>query len=76
MSTSEPFMPAHEPQRDEDPHDREIDADVDSDVNEDAGAPDADADDAAAAAPHGRPSSLRKPTPGDRLSPEALDSES
>lgn len=74
MSTSEPFMPAHEPREGADPRDREIDADVDADVNEE-GAPDRDADAAAAADPHGRASVLRPPTPGDRLSPEALERE-
>lgn len=68
-------MPAHEPRRDEDPRDREIDADVDADVNEDAGAPDTDAEAAVAAEPNGRPSVLRRPSPGRRLSPEELERE-
>ncbi|RWZ52724.1 hypothetical protein ELQ90_01900 [Labedella phragmitis] len=75
MSTSEPFMPAHEPRRDEDPRDREIDSDVDSDVNETTGVPDAVADAALVAEPHGRPSALRTPSPGHRLGPEDLERE-
>jgi hypothetical protein len=75
MSASEPFMPAHEPRRDQDPRDREIDSDVESDINEEAGVPDADVDAAVAAEPHGRPSVLRKPAPGKRLSPEELERE-
>ncbi|RWZ67990.1 hypothetical protein ELQ92_01650 [Labedella populi] len=73
MSTSEPFMPAHEPRADQDPRDREIDADVDADENEEAGVPDVDADTAAAHEPHGRSSVVRTPSPGDRLSPDTLE---
>jgi hypothetical protein len=75
MSTSEPFMPAHEPRHDEDPRDREIDSDVDSDVNEATSVPDVDTEAAVTAEPHGRPSVLRTPSPGNRLSPEELERE-
>lgn len=68
-------MPAHEPRRDQDPRDRDIDSDVESDINEDAGVPDVDADEAVAAHPHGRSSVMRPPTPGKRLSPEELERE-
>lgn len=72
MSQAEPFMPFHEPPREPDPMDREIDADVDVFLESAVDDPDAER-----AAAHMLESEgklpFRRPEPGARLSPEQLD---
>ncbi|MDO8381592.1 MAG: hypothetical protein Q7T17_01210 [Microbacterium sp.] len=68
MSMSEPFMPADEPRPERPPTDRDIDSDVD--VIRDIGDGDSETN-----APAGFPANtfFHTPTPGDRLTEDALE---